>query len=229
MVYVIAKGGNTQNNGNTSQTNSAAAFVAVYGDCYAINSSNFVYMSEVTTAATMAAMQQFFNPVTETFSADGTGQEKVVIDDFPKTIALLADLSTGLGVSSTVLGPATSTSANHNVNINPAVTVTATPEASKLNLIANIISACINAASSSATTCTTLFGAAVPPPATNVTSFNSSMPAPTDTLQALYYMFTNPTSSPTTTPNTTNVSALLGLAGGVGAPYQPSSPSLRSD
>ena len=226
MVYVIAKGGNTQNNGNNSQTNSAAAFVAVYGDCYAINSSNFVYMSEVTTAATMAAMQQFFNPVTETFSADGTGQQKVVIDDIPKTIALLADLSTGLAVSSTVLGPATSTIANHNINVNPAVTVTATPETSKLNLIANITSACINAATSSAAPCTALFGAAMPAPATNVTSFNSAMPPDADILQALYFMFTNPTSSSTTTPVTTNISALVGLAGGVGAPYQPSLSSL---
>ncbi len=62
----------------------------------------------------------------------------------------------------------------------------------------------------------------MPPPATTVTSFNSSMPAPTDTLQALYYMFTNPTSSPTTTPSTANITTLFGLAGGVGAPYQPS-------
>ncbi len=229
LVYVIAKGGNTQNNGNTSQTNSAAAFVAVYGDCWTINSSNFVFMSEVTTTATMAAMQQFFDPVTETFTADGTGQEKVVIDDFPKTISLLADLSTGLGVGSTVLGPATSVIANHNINVNPAVTVTATPEANKLNLIANILSACINAATSSDARCTTLFGAAAPPPATNVTLFNSGMPAVTDTLQALYYMFTNPTSSATTTLNTTNVSALLGLSGGLGAPYQPSLGSAPSD
>jgi hypothetical protein len=222
LVYVIAKGGNTQNNGNTSQTNSAAAFVAVYGDCYAINSSNFVYMSEVTTAATMAAMQQFFNPVTETFTADGTGQQKVVMDDLPKTIALLADLSTGLAVSSTVLGPATSSIANHNINVNPAVTVTATPETSKLNLIANITSACINAATSSAAPCTALFAAAMPAPAPNVTSFNSAMPPDADILRALYYMFTNPTSSPTTTPVTSNLSALATLAGGVGAPYQPS-------
>jgi hypothetical protein len=222
LVYVVAKGGNTQNNGNPSQTNSAAAFVALYGTCTTLTASNFVYMSEVTTTATMAAMQQFFNPVAETFSADGTGQQAVIVGNISNTVALLANLATGLAVSSTTLGPANSTSANHNVNINPAVTVTATPEASKLNLIANIISACINAATSSATPCTTLLGAAVPPPATNVTSFNSSMPAPTDTLQALYYMFTNPTSSPTTTPSTANIATLFGLAGGVGAPYQPS-------
>jgi len=118
---------------------------------------------------------------------------------------------------------ANSTTANHNVNINSTVTVTATPEVSKLNLIANIISACVNAASSTATPCTTLFGAAVPPPATNVTSFNSSMPAPTDTLQALYYMFTNPTSSTSASSlTTTNINTLFGLAGGVGAPYIPS-------
>ena len=154
LVYVVAKGGNTQNNGNPSQTNSAAAFVALYGTCTDLSSSNFVYLSEVTTTATMAALQQFFNPVAETFSADGTGQQSIIVSNISNTIALLANAATGLAVSSTTLGPANSTSANHNVNINPAVTVTATPEASKLNLIANIISACINAASSSATPCT---------------------------------------------------------------------------
>jgi hypothetical protein len=41
--------------------------------------------------------------------------------------------------------------------------------------------------------------------------------AATDTLQALYYMFTNPSSS-----STANVATLFGLAGGSGAPYQPS-------
>ncbi len=222
LVYVVAKGGNTQPN-NPSQTNSAAAFVGIYGTCTDLGPSNFVYLSEVTTTATMAAMQQFFNPVAETFSADGTGQQAVIVSNIPNTIALLASAATGQAVGFTNLGTANSTTANHNVNINSTVTVTATPEVSKLNLIANIISACINAASSTATPCTTLFGAAVPPPATNVTSFNSSMPAPTDTLQALYYMFTNPTSSTSASSlTTTNINTLFGLAGGVGAPYVPS-------
>ena len=42
LVYVMSKGGNTQNNGDSSQNNTAAAFVAIYGDCAEIGASNFV-------------------------------------------------------------------------------------------------------------------------------------------------------------------------------------------
>ena len=221
LVYVMAKGGNTQPS-NPSQTNSAAAFIALYGLCSKLTASNFVFMSEVTTTATMAAMQQFFNPVLETFTADGTGQQKVIMTGIPNTINLLSNPATGFAASPTTLGPANAVS-NHNNNINPAVTLTATPETNKLNLIANIISACINATSSAATQCTTLFSSAASP-TPNVTNFNATMPTAIDTLQVLYFMFTNPTSS-----NTTNMNNLFALAGGVGAPYQPSLTPVPTD
>ncbi|MEI9980257.1 MAG: hypothetical protein WDN23_14890 [Edaphobacter sp.] len=223
LVYVVSKGGNTANDG-TDRNNTAAAFVSIYGTCRELSAANFVYMSEVTTAATMAAMQQFFDPVAETFSADGTGQQKGIIDGVNQTVALLASSSTGQSVPSTTLGPATNSVANHNVNINPSVSVTAVPESVKLNTIANIISACVNGATSADPSCTSLFTAAVPP-TPNTTSFNPpSFSAPTDTLQALYYMFTNPGSG-----STTNMTTLLNLSGGVGAPYQPSLATAPTD
>ena len=223
LTYVVGKGGNSQNNGG-SQSNTAAAFIAVYGDCKELTASNFVYMSEVTTAATMAAMRQFFNPILETFTADGTGQQKVIVDNLSKTVALLASSSTGMSIPSTQMGPATSGGANHNININPAVTVTAFPESIKLNTIANIISSCVNGATSADQNCSSLFAAAAPP-IPNTTNVNPpSFPAATDTLQALYYMFTNPGSG-----STSNMNTLLGLAGGIGAPYQPTLAIAPSD
>ncbi len=172
----------------------------------------------------MAVMQQFFDPVLETFTADGTGQQKAVIDHLSNTIALLASSATGLSIPSTQLGAATSGAANHNVNINPAVTVTAFPEATKLNTIANIISACVNGATSADPNCGTLFTAAAPP-IPNTTAYNPpSFSQATDTLQALYYMFTNPGSG-----STSNMNTLLGLAGGIGAPYQPTLGSAPTD
>jgi hypothetical protein len=218
LVYVMSKGGNTQNTGDVSVTNDAAAFIAIYGDCSTLSASNFVYMSEVTTVATMAAATQFFDPVAETFTADGTGQQKVIIDNLPNTIALLANAQTGLYVPSTVLNATSSSQSNGTLsNIAPGVTLTATPEPGKINLLANIISACVNSASAAGTGCTTLFTAAASP-IPNTTSYNPHSFSPaTDTLQALYYIFTNPTNS-----NTGNLSTLFGLAGGVGAPYQPS-------
>lgn len=229
VVYVVSKGGNTQNNGIPSQTNTAAAFIAIYGTCSLLNANNFVFMSEVTTAATMAAAVQFFNPSLETLTADGTGQQKFIVNGIPNTVALLANLTTGMANSSKVL--TTASSIGHAVNINPAVTTTATPEASKLNLIANIISACVNSATASSTPCTSLFAAAAPPPAVNVTNFNAAIPTPTDTLQVLYDLFTNPTSNTSTagTGGTANIATLFGLAGGVGAPYQPSLAAAPTD
>jgi hypothetical protein len=223
LVYVRSLGGNSQNNGSTG-SNTAAGFIGIYGVCSQLSASNFIYMSEVTTTATMAAVSQFFNPFNDTISADGTGQEKIVIDEVPATAALLADMTTGLYVPSTTISPA------GGANVAPGVTVTATPEPGKVNLIANIISSCVNSTDPSSTPCSTLFTSA-PPPIGNTTFLNpgTAFPVATDTLQALYYLFTNPSSSPAAdSSGTSNVAALFSLAGGVGAPYQPSA-SLPTD
>lgn len=210
LVYVVSKGGNTQNDGG-SETNSAAAFIAVYGLCSNLSASNFVYMSEVTSVATMAAVQQFFNPANDNITADGTGQQKIIITNLTNTIGLLANPTTGLYV------PATTIPATTGGSIASSVSLTATPEPGKVNLLANIISACINAATSADPNCTTLFSAATPP-TPNTTNLNGgTFPTATDTLQALFYIFTNPSNG-----STTNLATLYGLAGGVGAPYQPS-------
>jgi hypothetical protein len=219
LVYVIGKGGNTQNNGVAGQSNTAAAFIGIYGVCSSLSASSFISLSEVTTVATMAAVSQFFNPADDTISADGTGQQKIIVDEIPNTIALLANMSTGLANTSTTISRAP------NSNVSPGVTVTATPEPGKVNLLADIISACINAATASATPCTTLFSAAVPPvPSTTSANPGGGFSATTvDTLQALYYIFTNPTNSTNAqgVNGAANIAALTGLAGGVGAPYQP--------
>ncbi len=212
LVYVVSQGGNTQNNGVSGQNNSAAAFIAIYGSCASLSASNFVYMSEVTTVATMAAIQQFFNPTNDTVSADGTGQQRQIVGNLPNTIALLASSTTGLAVPSTTTAGA-------------GASLTATPETAKLNTLANIISACINGATSADPNCTTLFTNAVPP-AASVTNLNPSTPfaTATDTLQALYYIFTNPTNG-----STSNLATLYGLSPATGAPYQPTLGAVPTD
>jgi len=217
LVYVIASGGNTLNDGDATKNNTAAAFISIYGDCNELSSASSVYMSEATTVATMAAVAQFFDPATEGITTSGTGQQKIVIDQIPSTISLLASSTTGNAVpSTTVSAPATG------ANINPAVTVTATPEAGKVNLIANIISSCINNASATAPQCSSLFSAAVPAiPNTTYNNPHSGFAPAKDTLQALYYMFSNPTDTNLSNSGTGNMTTLFGLAGGAGAPYQP--------
>jgi hypothetical protein len=210
LVYVLSQGGNTQNNGVAGQTNTAASFIALYGDCPTITGANFVYMSEVTTVATMATVAQFFNPADDTLKADSTGQQRLVMLNLPNTVAILADAATGLANTSKTIPAAT------NGSIASGVALTATPEAAKINTLANIISSCINGATSAATSCGTLFSAATPP-IPNTTNLNGgTFPPATDTLQALYYIFTNPSNT-----NPTNLSTLFGLQPAVGAPYAP--------
>lgn len=224
LVFVVAKGGNTVNDGDTSKNNTAAAFIAIYGDCNTLAGTHNIVISEATTVATLAAVQQFFDPVTETIRNDGTGQQKPIVDQIPSTIALLANLTTGTANTATTIPAATGVVNTIKNNVNPAVSVTATPETAKINLIGNILSSCINNASASASQCTSLFSAAVPP-TPNVTNLNPHSFAPaTDTLQAAFYMLTNPSSS-----STANIATLYGLAGGVGAPYQPSLTTQPTD
>jgi hypothetical protein len=211
LVYVLSQGGNTQNNGVAGQTNAAAGFIALYGSCTELSADNFVFMSEVTTVATMAAVQQFFDPRSETISASGTDQQRRIMLNLPNTVKLMVNPATGLAVSSTSV-PAASGG-----GIPQAVSLVATPETGKINLMADILSACINAQTSAAPTCATLFAAAVPP-IPRTTSLNPAIPftTATDTLQAVYYMLTNPTDG-----GTANLATLFGLAPGVGAPFQP--------
>jgi len=220
LVYVVAKGGNTLGNGNSSVNNTAAAFIALYGTCDSLATSNFVDMTEVTTVATLAAVQQFFDPSNYSITADGTGQQYNVMLGLTKTIGLLADVSTGTVAGNTAI--AANTSGANGVG---GVTVTASPESNKINTLANAISACVNNASASATACTTLFAAAQPPAANVTNRPNGTVFAPaTDVVQAMYYILTNPTNG-----GTTNLLNIYNLATGAGAPYQPTLSAQPTD
>lgn len=220
LVYVVAKGGNTLGNGNSSINNSAAAFIAIYGTCSELATHNFVNMTEVTTVATLAAVQQFFDPSNDSITADGTGQQYGIMIGLTKTIGLMVDAANGTAVTSTVL-PASTSGAN-GVG---GVSVTATPEVNKINTLADAISACVNNASASATACTTLFASAQAP-APNVTNRpNGTVFAPaTDVVQATYYILTNPTNG-----GTANLQNIYNLATGAGAPYQPTLSAQPTD
>jgi len=222
LVYVVAKGGNTLNNGNSSVNNTAAAFIAIYGTCsqLATNTNNFVNMTEVTTVATLAAVQQFFDPSNYSITADGTGQQYNVMINLPNTIALLANVSTGTVAGNTTLSA--NTSGSNGVG---GVSVTASPHTDVINTLADAISACVNNASASATACTTLFSNAVPPAANVTNRPNGTVFAPaTDVVQAMYYILTNPTNG-----SATNLLNIYNLATGAGAPYQPTLSAAPTD
>jgi hypothetical protein len=215
LVYVVSRGGNTIGDGNTSESNSGAVFIGIYGDCSKLSASQYITLNEVTTVATMIAVQQYYDPASEKLTADATGAAKIAFDATPATIANLANVVTGTANSSTSIP-----------GVKPlTVTVTATPETSKINLLANILTSCVNNASVSANNCTTLFSSAVPPAYASTTNFSGETFAPaTDVLQAIDYMLINPTSG-----GATNRANLFALAGGNAAAFVPALAVQPSD
>ncbi len=223
LVYIKAVGGNTLNTHDPAVNNTASVFLAPLGRCREINTSTFLNITEVTTAATLAALQQYTDPAAEVIGADSTGIAYQAITNSFNLISSLVNLSTGTAVNST-------TFAGGSVNFSNGVTsksVTATPEAAKINTIANIIAACVNTTSASSTPCQTLFTNATPP-AYSVTArpYNGNIPfsPATDVLQAAYFMFTNPTNG-----STTHLANLYNLPGGVGAPFSPALTAIPTD
>ncbi len=221
MVYLVATGGNTMGTG-TADRNNAAVFLAPLGPCASINGGTSVNMSEVVTAASVAAFQQFldFTPGFPSISSDNIfTSTQALINSYTNLSTNLVNLSTGLARTSTTHTIGTTSTAS-------GITVTATPETAKINLIANILSSCVNNPNNSAANCTTLFNNAVPPDPIVTANSSRTFSAATDVLTAAYYMFTNPTS---TASGTSNLPAIYALSPSVGAPYQPTLTSRPSD
>ena len=198
QIFVTAKGGRTQ--GSTNSPNAAAAFIIPLGPCQSLTSaSGPFFMNEITTIATLAALQQYFDPATDTFSSPSSTQALAGLANAVANVSVLANLATGT-VNSSITSSATP------IGAPAAVTVTATPETDKIGTLANILSACVNTVTSSSSACSTLFNNAIPPtPA--VTSqpsvtFPTTAPYATDTLQAAYFLLTNPTNGSASTLNT---------------------------
>ena len=209
-LYIIASGGNTLGTGTNN--NSAAVFLTAVGPCGGA-ANLFLDINEVTTVATTWALAQYINPGT-TPGTESIGRPATETGGIPNAFATvnnLADLSHGsANVTTTqVAGPiSTATVAG--------ATVTVTPETLKINTIADILAACVNNASASAANCTTLFTNALPPAQSLTSQPTATFPTTAvDTLQAAYFMATNPTSG-----GSANVANLFALQAAAGAPFQ---------
>ncbi len=123
------------------------------------------------------------------------------------------------------------------------VTLTGTPEQAKVNHLADILSTCTNSSDTAAqgttpasvsTSCSTLFGLTVPPISSATTSLGAgvTLPAATDTLQAAYYLSTNPTNNTaygaSTAGSATNLGKLYALVSGV-SDFQPTLTAQPTD
>jgi hypothetical protein len=207
-VYLTAQGGDA----GSGSSNPSSMLMAALGTCANLPSVPFINMNEVTTAAAAFALGQYFNSSVggpssaDVFGAPNTVQGQVGLANAFNTVNNLVTLSTGAAVTSTTLTGA-------------GGTVTATPESSKLNTIADILAACVNTTGGSGDPCSTLFSDVV----------TSAGTAPTDTLQAAVYMSLNPTSvNNNSNAYTANMSGLYGLVTGT-PPFQPTLASQPTD
>ncbi len=190
QMYIVIRGGNTLGGTRTDVNNTAAVSAVAIGPCNSA-ASLFINLNEVTTVGTMAALQQYFNPVTETFGYPNTPQAIQGFANGVATIGNLVNIAAGTAVTSITVSAVPAGATN-------SVSVTITPETKKINLIANIMAQCVNTTSNMSTACATLFGAVMPPtaaftsqPAADYSSITASNE---DVLQALYFMLTNPSS-----------------------------------
>ena len=197
QMYITAKGGATQGTGNGN--NLAAVFIIALGKCSTLG-AQYVDLNEITTVATMAALQQYFSPGnantdnTNHLGMPASTQAQAAFANAVSIIPNMANVVNGtVNTSSTVTATPTGSTT--------PVTVTITPEVAKIGTLANIIAACVNTTSNTSTACATLFQYAIAPNSAVTSQPALTFGTATDTLQALYYMLINPTSGSATALN----------------------------
>jgi hypothetical protein len=169
LLYITSTGGNTGSGNNQY----AALMAALPSPCSAATGNTYVVVNEVTTVASVTALQQFMS------IAPG-GSPAWMIGAPAANATGLANAFTQVGNLVNIgTGTSGATSATNTVN-SVTYTTTITPDSTKINTMADVLAACINTTGNSV--CTSLF--------TNTTPLNFA--APTDTIQVAYYLATNP-------------------------------------
>jgi hypothetical protein len=214
LLYITASGGSPTSGINNNQ----AAFMVAIGDCITAQSANpFANINELTTIASMTAMQQFFTPnTTNGLGSFGTSSTNTLgLRNAMKTVNNFVNVPYGTSFASTTVSGAVSGYAT-------APVVTLTPEQAKLDTMADMLAACVNTNGSASAQCSTLFS--------NVGA------TPLDTLQAAYYMAANPSgigtaascatgTAVTTAPSLCNLFGLVSSS----SPFQPTLAAAPTD
>ncbi|SNT41455.1 hypothetical protein SAMN05421770_11236 [Granulicella rosea] len=172
-LYITSTGGNSGSGTNAQ----LALMAALPTPCSAATGGTYVFVNELTTVAAVTALQQFMS------IAPGGATPWTIGAPSTNLVGLAnAFLTTGNLVSIATGQSAASTTSNAISNTVGGVlyTTIVDPDYQKLNTLADILAYCVNSAGGS--TCTGLFSDMTPSGAT----------APTDTIQAMYYVATNP-------------------------------------
>ncbi|MFC6645220.1 hypothetical protein ACFQBQ_06375 [Granulicella cerasi] len=234
LIYITAVGGNTQGTGTTSTNNAASVMMAAIGACSTVSANTFVSLNEVSTVGSVFALGQYINPGSNTtpgsftVGAPSGTQAQLGLKNAAASIGNLVNIAGGQAITSQTFGSTGGVGTG-------TVSVTATPESAKINTIANILAACINTTSASSVQCVDLFNNALPAQQASYTSQPSAtFTTAIDTLQAAYYMATNPASLGTfvscgTNPSATTTMGCLYSLSSSTPPFQPVVSAQPSD
>jgi len=139
QVYILALEGNPGLANGTSNT--ALALMAALGTCNSLGSTYpFIFIDEVTTVASVWALQQFMADATH---IGASGANATGLSNAFAQVPNIADIATGRALSKTPAGNGT------------------VPQ-SKINTLANILAPCVTSASGASAACSSLFSAATP-------------------------------------------------------------------
>ena len=174
FLYITSLGGNTGAGGNGD----AALMAALPSPCSSTTGNTYVVVNEVTTVASVTALQQFMSITPSGTPAWTIGAPAANVTGMANAfmqVGNLVTIGTGTSGPTTINGP--------NITTGPYAT-TITPDSTKINTMADVLAACINTngTGTGVGTCSGLFTATTP----------TGSPSPTDTIQAAYYLATNP-------------------------------------
>jgi hypothetical protein len=205
-VYITGSGGNPGNGVN----NPNIALMAALGPCSVLKSEGnagtypFIFMDEETTVAAAYALAQFSGNTTfgtPLSSLPGTvgSSPTAPADNFTTSYSNQYGIANAMAIAGVLVNTTTGTSPGNNAN------GTATVEYWQVNLLSNLLAACINSQGNTGagSPCGTLYA--------NVINNGT---APADTIQAAVLMAKNPVLS------ATQISNLYGLIPAAG-PFQP--------
>jgi len=158
LVYIVALGGNAGGAGN----NSGTVLMSALGNCAGLSANTYVVVDEVTTVASVYALQQFMSINAGNYNVGTSSTNVTGLRNAFLTVTNLVNTSTGTALAKTPNGNGT------------------VPQA-EIDTLANIVAACVNSAGG-ASICGNLFTNATPPGGT----------APADTLHAVLDIAQNP-------------------------------------
>ena len=140
LVYVVAVGGSSGGTGS----NPATVLMSALGNCENLSASTFIVVNEVTTVASVYALQQFMNTAADNYNVGTSSTNLTGLENAFLTVTNLVNSSTGTALAATANGTV--------------------PQA-EIDSLANIIAACVNSVGGSSV-CTNLFSNATPPSGT---------------------------------------------------------------